>query len=45
MVVFLADCRKNYLNAEGNVDWNKVEAKWADLKKVKVSLANKLWTP
>jgi arginine kinase len=45
MVVFLADCRKKYLNAEGNVDWSKVEAKWAELKNVKVSLANKFWTP
>ncbi len=45
MVVFLAVCRKNYLNAEGNVDWSKVDTKWAELKNVKVSLANKFWTP
>ncbi len=45
MVVFLAECRKKYLNAEGNVDWSKVDTKWAELKNVKVSLANKFWTP
>jgi arginine kinase len=44
MVVYLADCRKKYLNAEGNVDWNKVEARWSELKNVKVCLANKFWT-
>lgn len=45
MVVYLENCRKNYLNAQGNVDWGKVDAKWAELKAVKVSLANKFWTP
>jgi creatine kinase len=44
MVVFLEDCRKKYLNAEGKVDWSKVEARWAELKNVKASLANKFWT-
>ena len=29
---------------DGSVDWTKVEAKWAELKKVKVSLANKFFT-
>jgi hypothetical protein len=43
MVVYLEDCRKKYLNAEGNVDWSKVEARWAELKNVKVCLANKFW--
>lgn len=43
MVVFLADCRKKYLNAEGNVDWSKVEARWAELKNIKISLASKFW--
>ncbi len=45
MVVYLADCRKKYLNAEGKVDWSTVDSKWAELKNVKVSLANKFWTP
>jgi creatine kinase len=43
MVVFLADCRKKYLDAQGNVNWNQVDARWAELKTVKVSLANKFW--
>ena len=34
-----------FLNAEGNVDFDKVEARWKELKNVKVSLANKYWTP
>ena len=33
-----------FLNAEGNVDFDKVEASWKDLKNKKVSLANKYWT-
>jgi arginine kinase len=41
MVVYLEQARKNYLNAEGQVDWSKVAAKWEALKKVKQSLANK----
>ena len=45
MVVYLEDCRKKYLNNESNVDWNKVEARWAELKAIKVSLANKFWNP
>ena len=44
MVVFLEDCRKKYINAQANVDWNKVEARWAELKNVKVCLSNKFWT-
>lgn len=43
--VYLEDVRKQFLNGEGNVDWDKVEARWAELKKVKVSLANKYFTP
>jgi hypothetical protein len=43
MVSFLADCRQKYLNTEGKVDWSKVEVRWAELKKGKVSLANKFW--
>ena len=27
-IVFLEDARKQYLNGEGNVDWDKVEARW-----------------
>ena len=41
---FLADCRKKYLNVQGNVDWGKVRARWAFLKTVKESLANKYFT-
>jgi creatine kinase len=42
---FLEDCRKKYLNNQGNVDWGKVRARWAFLKTVKESLANKFFTP
>jgi len=28
MVVFLEDCRKNYLDEQGNVSWNDVQARW-----------------
>ena len=44
MVVFLEDCRKKYLNEQGNVSWNAVQARWDQLKKVKISLANKFFT-
>ena len=44
-VVHLQDCRKKYLDSDGNVDWSKVEQRWTDLKKVKESLANKFYTP
>jgi arginine kinase len=42
---YLADCRKKYLNEQGNVDWSKVRARWTYLKTVKESLANKHFTP
>ena len=44
-ISFLADCRKKYLNEQGNVDWGKVKSRWAFLKTVKESLANKFFTP
>jgi len=34
-----------FLNADGNVDFDRVEARWKELKNAKVSLANKYWTP
>ena len=33
-----------FLNNEGNVDWDKVEGKFAELKKKKLSLVNKHFT-
>lgn len=42
---FLENCRKTYLNPQGNVDWGKVRARWTYLKTVKESLANKYFTP
>lgn len=27
-IVFIEDARKQFLNGEGNVDWDKVQAKW-----------------
>lgn len=32
------------MDGEGNVDWNKVQAKFDELRKIKVSLANKYFT-
>ena len=43
-IVFKEEARKDYLNSEGNVDFDKIEARWNQLKNVKVSLANKYWT-
>ena len=43
--VHLKDARKKYLNSEGNVDFDKIEARWGYLKTVKESLANKHFTP
>jgi arginine kinase len=40
----LENCRKNYLNESGKVDWDKVQARWNELKNGKVSLANKYFT-
>ena len=44
-IVFLEDCRKKYLDQNGNVCWSKVAEKWDELRKVKASLANKFFTP
>lgn len=43
-VVFMEDARKQYLDGEGNVDWDKVEARWLGLRSVKTSLGNKYFT-
>ena len=43
-VVFLEDARKQFLDGEGNVSWDSVEAKFSELRKIKVSLANKYFT-
>jgi creatine kinase len=43
-IVHLSDARKKYLNPEGNVDFDKIEARWGYLKTVKESLANKHFT-
>ncbi len=32
------------MNGEGNVDWDRVEARWAELRKTKTSLGNKYFT-
>lgn len=41
---YLSECRTKYLNSQGNVDWNKVKARWTYLKTIKESLANKFFT-
>ncbi|CAK66751.1 unnamed protein product (macronuclear) [Paramecium tetraurelia] len=38
------DVRKLYLDEQGNVDFNKIQARWDELKNIKVSLANKHYT-
>ncbi|CAD8145797.1 unnamed protein product [Paramecium octaurelia] len=43
--VFKQEARKLYLDAEGNVDFAKIQARWDELKSVKVSLGNKYFTP
>jgi hypothetical protein len=42
--VFIEDARKQYLDGEGNVDWDKVEARWLELRSIKISLGNKFFT-
>ncbi len=42
--VFIEQARKQFHDGEGKVDWDKVEAKWAELRKTKVSLGNKYFT-
>ena len=42
--VFIEDARKGFLDGQGNVDWDKVEARFAELRKKKVSLVNKYFT-
>ena len=44
MVVYLEDCRKKYLNGEGEVDWSVVADRWQELSTKRVSLANKFFT-
>ncbi|CAK82767.1 unnamed protein product (macronuclear) [Paramecium tetraurelia] len=43
--VFKDDARKAYLDAEGKLDLAKVQARWTELGKIKVSLGNKYFTP
>ena len=43
-VVFMEDARKQFLDGEGKVDWDKVEARWLELRSVKTSLGNKYFT-
>ena len=42
---YLADCRKKYLDSNGKVQWSKVKARWGYLSTIRVSLANKYFTP
>ena len=42
--MFKEEARKDFLDAEGNVDYGKIDARWKQLKNIKVSLANKFWT-
>ncbi|CAD8121379.1 unnamed protein product [Paramecium sonneborni] len=44
-IVFKEEARKAFLDGDGNVDFGKVQARWNELAKVKVSLGNKYFTP
>jgi len=44
-IVFIDDARKLFCDADGKVDWKKVQERWDYLKTIRVSLANKYWTP
>jgi hypothetical protein len=43
-IVHHSEARKKYLASNGNVDFDKIEARWGFLKAVKESLANKFFT-
>lgn len=43
--IFKEEARRPYLTSEGAVDWNKVGARFAELKAKKESLGNKHFTP
>lgn len=43
-IVFLQEARKKYLNDKGEVDWDKVQKRWEELKSKQVSRANKYFT-
>ena len=43
-IVFIEEARKQFLDGEGKVDWDKVEAKWIELRSLKTSLGNKYFT-
>lgn len=43
-IVFISDARKIFLTPSGDVDWDKVDERWQNLKAVKESLANKYCT-
>ena len=44
-IVHLSEARKKYLNNQGHVDFDKIEARWGYLKSIKECLANKHFTP
>ena len=44
-IVYQNDARKLFLSANGNVDWDKVQQRFDDLKPIKESLASKYFTP
>jgi len=44
-IVHLSEARKKYLNNQGKVDFDKIEARWGYLKTIRESLANKFFAP
>ena len=43
-IVFIDEARQAFLNEKGEVDWEKVQERWNQLKKVKESLAAQFYT-
>ena len=44
-IVFIDEARQAFLKENGDVDWDIVQQRWDQLKKVKESLACKYFTP
>ena len=43
--VYIAEARQHFLKNDGSVDWNQVQQRWDELRRIKESLANKYFTP
>ena len=43
-IVFIEEARLAFLNEKGEVDWDKVQERWDQLRPIKESLASKYFT-